>query len=90
MLRILGADRPQPLPPEEAERLEWLDNGGAPWAVSTARETPEGVVITGGPLALFEKEIVGVDRRQGRARLQARVLGEAKAIDLALAFEEAP
>ena len=88
VLRILGADQPQPLPLDEIERLRWLDNGGAPWAISTASQTPEGVVITGGPLAVFEKEIIGIDRRQSRARLTASILGENKSIDLALVFEK--
>ena len=88
VLRILGGEQPAPLTRDEAERIAWLDNGGTPWAISTARATPKGVVITGGPLALFEKEIETIDRRQGRARIHASVLGEEKRIDLALIFEE--
>lgn len=85
VLRILG--EPTPLTEEETARIAWLDNGGAPWGISTARTTPKGVVVTGGPLAQFEKEIESIDRRQNRARIRASVLGEEKHIDLALIFE---
>ncbi len=88
VLRILGGERPAPLTDDEARRIAWLDNGGTPWDISTAKATPKGVVITSGPLALFDKEIETIDRRQGRARIHASVLGEEKRIDLALVFEE--
>ena len=88
VLRILGGEHPAPLSEEEAARIAWLDNGGEAWAISTAKATPKGVIITGGPLALFEKEIESIDRRQSRARIHASVLGETKRIDLALVFEE--
>lgn len=88
VMRILGGEHPVPLSEEEAARIAWLDNGGEAWAISTARATPKGIVITSGPLALFDKEIESIDRRQNRARIHASVLGETKCIDLALVFEE--
>ena len=88
VLRILGGESPTPLSEEEVARIAWLDNGSVPWAISTARATPEGAVITGGPLAEYENEIESIDRRQNRARIRASILGETKHIDLALIFEE--
>ena len=43
VLRILGGDRPSPLSDDETARIQWLDNGGTPWALSEFRRTEAAV-----------------------------------------------
>lgn len=90
VLRILGSDRPTPLNAEEQKRILWLDNGGRAWGLSRGRYDRGRLVITDGPLAGREADVIRVDARTGRARILAGILGESRGIDLGLIIERQP
>ena len=90
VIRILGEGRPEALSADEAERIRWLDHGGEAWCISTAEGSGGSeYLIKSGPLKDCKSEIQSIDRRGNRARIEVRVLGEKKSIDLALIFENA-
>lgn len=90
VLRILGGDRPSPLSDDETARIQWLDNGGTPWALSEYVQEDGSCRIVGGPLAGKESEILSFNLRQNRARIRACILGEEKTIELGVTAQETP
>jgi transcriptional antiterminator NusG len=86
VLRILGA--PTPLPPDEAEYIEWLTPTDDPLGMSHAvRVGYKRIKITNGPLMGKEGWIFKYDARARRARVQLRMFGEVHAITMALIID---
>lgn len=79
VLKFLGGGRPQHLPPDEAEYILTLHNGGEPLQPSVI--TPSGIT---GPLGQPGVQIVKIDRRQLRAKAVFDILGKPTEITLSI------
>lgn len=84
VIRILGAGRPQPVQPAEMNRVLGLVRDDELIGVSTALLERDGVKIVSGPLRGLEGQIVKLDRRKGRAKVNIPLFGEPKIIELSV------
>ena len=83
--RFLGVARPEPLTPEEADFIDWLENGGLPLTESDVLLQPEQPAkIMSGPLRGREGLIVWINPRQRRACVAITVGGQRKEFTLSI------
>lgn len=78
-----GRERILPLPPDEREFIYKLITGGDVIGLSRVRfDENRRIIVSQGPLKGFEGNIVSVDKRKGRARVQLDLYRESYLIDL--------
>lgn len=76
MQRLLGAGKPQKLPESEAAYIRVLNNNGAPIEASKVYVTSYGEkMILSGMLRHYTHDIISLDLRQRRAKVEVEIFG---------------
>ncbi len=85
VIRILGANGPHPVPPDEMQTILWLTNDGDVLDISEVTMT-EGskIKVIAGPLVGLEGNIVKIDARRHRAKVQLVLMGEQRIVELGI------
>lgn len=76
MQRLLGAEKPQKLPESEAAYIRVLNNNGVPIEASKVYVTSYGEkMILSGMLRHYTHNIISLDLRQRRAKVEVEIFG---------------
>ena len=87
VLAFLGGGlRPEPMPPDEAEYIRILSNGGSPLEASDVLQEGGTVEVVRGPLKGMEGRIVRADRRAMRVTVELSMYGRARRVSLSANF----
>ena len=89
MIRLLGADGPEPVPDEQMEVVRLFAPGGRDFGMSQGERIDGKTVITSGPLLELEGKIVKVNARGRRATVSVPILGEAHQVDVGVIVAQA-
>lgn len=89
VIRLLGADGPEPVPDEQMEVVRLFAPGGRDFGVSQGERIDGKTVITSGPLLELEGKIVKVNARGRRATVSVSILGEAHQVDVGVIVTQA-
>ena len=89
VIRLLGADGPEPVPDEQMEVVRLFAPGGRDFGMSQGERIDGKTVITSGPLLELEGKIVKVNARGRRATVSVPILGEAHQVDVGVIVAQA-
>ena len=84
VIRILGHGAPQPVTPEEMNRVLRLAREDDLVGVSQILYENGRVRVLSGPLAGLEGQIVKLDRRKGRAKVNIPLFNQPRFVDLSV------
>lgn len=83
VIRLLGADGPEPVPDEQMEVVRLFAPDGRDFGMSQGERIDGKTVITSGPLLGLEGKIVKVNARGRRATVSVPILGDTHQVDVA-------
>jgi len=86
VIRILDNNRPKPLQEEEVTLILKLTMDGDPLGISEVFVEGGRVTVSDGPLKGLEGNIIKLDARRFRAKVNITILGEPRIVDLAVKF----
>lgn len=85
VIKILGSDRgPQPVPDEEMLQILRFHGSGDPLGISEMYIEGGKVKITDGPLLGMEGQIVKIDARRQRAKVNISLMGQPRIVELTI------
>ncbi len=84
VIRILGSGKPDPVPPDEMQVILKLGNYGDTLGLSEIYHTGNKVQVVSGPLAGMAGQIVKVDKRRYRAKVNVSLMGEPRIVELGI------
>ncbi len=84
VIRILGSGKPDPVPLDEMQVILRLSNDGDPLGLSEIYHIGNKICVASGPLAGMEGQIVKVDARRFRAKVNISLMGEPRIVELGI------
>jgi transcriptional antiterminator NusG len=84
VIRILGTGKPDPVPLEEMQVILRLGNEGDPLGLSEVYRQGNMVYVISGPLVGLEGQIIKVDARRFRAKVNISLMGEPRIVELGI------
>ncbi len=85
VIKILGNDKgPQPVPENEMAHILWLHGSGDPLGISELHLEGGKITVISGPLAGMEGQIIRVDPRRQRAKVNISLMGQPRIIELSI------
>lgn len=84
VIRVLGTPRPVPLMEDEITLLLQLSVNGNPLGMSEALDEGGKVTVISGPLKGLEGNIIKLDKRRFRAKVNVAIMGEPRVVELAV------
>ncbi len=85
VFKILGDDRgPQPVPDEEMLQILRFHGSGDPLGISEMYMEGGAVKVTDGPLVGMEGQIIKVDARRQRAKVNINLMGQPRIVELTI------
>ncbi|MDE5620656.1 MAG: antitermination protein NusG [Ruminococcus sp.] len=89
VVRFLGAENPEPLPPDEKEYIMLLNNGGETVRASEIEVSADGTKkIVSGVLKKYADKITFIDLRQNRAGIGLELCGKKHSVILPVTKSE--
>lgn len=85
IIRLLGDDDgPRPVHPEEMNHLLRMAIDGDPLGLSQVLVEGSSIIVNSGPLVGLEGQIVKLDARRKRAKVNISLMGEPRIVELAV------
>lgn len=89
MIRILGNELgPVPVPENEMRTVLMLARNGKPLDISELYVEGDEIKITSGPLVGLEGQIIKIDARRYRAKVNINLMGEPRVVELGVKIIE--